>query len=57
MVVLQTTNNVFDTKLYDHVTPASLLAWQRVRVTNMMANNGEQWSNLLAKYNSGKKTK
>ena len=55
MVVLQTTNSVFDTKLYDHVTPASLLAWQRVRVANMVANNGAQWSNLLAKYNSGKK--
>lgn len=53
MVLLQTTNNIFDTSLYRLVKPQSLFAWQRVRVANMMANSGQEWSNLIAMYNSG----
>jgi len=53
MVLLQTTNNVFDTSLYDHIKPESLLTWQRVRVANHMAENGEQWYQAVKRYNSG----
>lgn len=56
MVMLQTTNNVFNTSLYDFVVPQSVFAWQRVRVANMMASSGKEWGTLMAKYNSGKKT-
>lgn len=51
--MLQTTNNVFNKELYNFVKPESLFAWQRVRVANMMANGGEEWSKVIAKYNSG----
>ena len=54
MVMLQTTNNVFNKELYDYVKPESLFAWQRVRVANMMANGGQEWAKVLAQYNSGK---
>lgn len=57
MVLLQTTNNVFNTSLYKYVQPKSLLAWQRVRVANMMAHNGRQWADIFSKYNSGEKLK
>ena len=53
MVMLQTTNNVFNASLYQYVHTESLLAWQRVRVANMMAHNGQEWAATLGKYNSG----
>ncbi|KAK3089734.1 hypothetical protein FSP39_006039 [Pinctada imbricata] len=53
MVMLQTTNNVFNTSLYQYVSSESLLAWQRVRVANMMAHDGKQWGQVFSLYNSG----
>ena len=53
LVMLQTTNNVFDTSLYKQVKPESLLAWQRVRAANMMAHNGQEWYKAVSQYNSG----
>lgn len=53
LVMLQTTNNVFNRSLYKLITPQSVLAWQRVRVANMMARSGKQWYKVLKLYNSG----
>lgn len=53
LVLLQTTNSVYNKTLLKLVTPQSLLAWQRVRVANMMANDGRQWAEIFSKYNSG----
>ncbi|XP_054447379.1 phospholipase B-like 1 [Pteronotus mesoamericanus] len=53
LVLLQTTNMVFNKTLLKLVTPQSLLAWQRVRVANMMANDGKQWAEIFSRYNSG----
>ncbi|XP_043929904.1 phospholipase B-like 1 isoform X2 [Protopterus annectens] len=53
LVMLQTTNQVFNSKLFKEVEPQSLFAWQRVRVANMMANNGQAWGRIFEKYNSG----
>ncbi|KAL4240707.1 Phospholipase B-like 1 [Mactra antiquata] len=53
LVMLQTTNNVFNTTLYDLVSPTSLLAWHRVRLANMMAHGGNEWAKLFAEFNSG----
>jgi len=53
MVMLQTTNNVFNPVLFSRIKPQSLLAWQRVRVANMMANSGEEWYEEVRRYNSG----
>ncbi|XP_019792934.1 phospholipase B-like 1 isoform X1 [Tursiops truncatus] len=53
LVLLQTTNSVYNKTLLQHVVPKSLLAWQRVRVANMMANGGKQWAEVFSKYNSG----
>lgn len=51
--MLQTTNNVFNTSLYKYVIPQSLLAWQRVRIANMMAHTGKEWVDIVARQNSG----
>ncbi|BFZ21350.1 hypothetical protein BsWGS_24390 [Bradybaena similaris] len=53
MVMLQTTPGIFNTSLYEYVKPESLLAWQRVRIANMMAHNGREWTDIISKYNSG----
>ena len=54
LVMLQTTNNVFNKTLYKQVVPQSLMAWQRVRIAHMMASTGKEWAQILARYNSGK---
>ena len=54
VVLLQTTNNVFNRTLYQSVVPQSLLAWQRLRVANMMSSTGSEWAEIFKKYNSGK---
>ncbi|XP_064627563.1 phospholipase B-like 1 isoform X2 [Lineus longissimus] len=53
LVMVQTTNNVFNTSLFDVVKPQSLLAWQRVLTANRMARDGEEWAKIFAKHNSG----
>lgn len=53
LVMVQTTNNIFNADLYKLVHPQSLLAWHRVRAANLMAHNGAEWSEIVARYNSG----
>lgn len=53
MVMLQTTNNIFNKTLYDLVVPQSLFAWQRVRISHKLANSGAEWGALFSQYNSG----
>ena len=53
LVMLQTTNSLFNHSLYDLVKPESVLAWQRVRVASMIAGSAEEWHELMAFHNSG----
>ncbi|XP_074934983.1 phospholipase B-like 1 [Phalacrocorax aristotelis] len=53
LVMLQTTNSVFNQTLIKQVVPESLLAWQRVRIANMMADGGKTWAETFSKCNSG----
>lgn len=53
MVVLQTTNHIFNNSILDILTPRSAVSWQRVRVANMLAANGSAWADLLAREQSG----
>lgn len=54
LILLQTTNSVYNKTLLKLVVPETLLAWQRVRVANMMAEGGKDWAEIFSKYNSGK---
>ena len=51
--MLQTTNNVFNTKLYDLIVPETLPAWFRVRAANALAETGEEWYETVKRENSG----
>ncbi|XP_015275209.1 PREDICTED: phospholipase-B 81-like [Gekko japonicus] len=53
LIMLQTTNSVFNQSLLKQVVPESLFAWQRVRLANMMADSGKTWAQMFAKQNSG----
>ncbi|XP_051011463.1 phospholipase B-like 1 [Acomys russatus] len=53
LILLQTTNSVYNKTLLKLVVPETLLAWQRVRVANMMAKGGKDWAEIFSKYNSG----
>ncbi|XP_035037402.1 phospholipase B-like 1 [Hippoglossus stenolepis] len=53
LMMTQTTNNVFNSSLFESVTPHSLLAWQRVRLAHSLAHTGEEWAQTFSKHNSG----
>uniref|UniRef100_A0A665WAU5 Phospholipase B-like n=1 Tax=Echeneis naucrates TaxID=173247 RepID=A0A665WAU5_ECHNA len=53
LMMTQTTNNVFNSSLFDNITPKSLLAWQRVRLAHNLAHTGEEWAKTFSMYNSG----
>lgn len=53
LLMLETTNGIYNYSLYDLITPQSLYAWQRVRMANHVANSGKQWYEVFKKYNSG----
>jgi len=53
LVMLETSNGIFNQSLYDLVQPKSLFAWQRVRLANHMAHDGMEWGKYIRDYNSG----
>ena len=53
LVMLQTTNGIYNKTLYDLATPKALLAWHRVRLANWLASGGREWAGYLTRYNSG----
>jgi hypothetical protein len=53
LVVIETTNGNMNQKLYDLVTPESLLTWQRIPVANSMATGGADWTSTFSRHNSG----
>ncbi|KAM9716279.1 phospholipase B-like 1 [Menidia menidia] len=53
LLMTQTSIGIFNASLFSQLSPYSLLAWQRVRLANSLAHNGEEWAKLFSKYNSG----
>jgi len=53
MVVMETSDNIFNQSLYNLVVPQSLLSWQRTALANRLATSGEEWVKVFAMYNSG----
>jgi len=52
-VILQTTNNVYNTSLFPLVSADSLLSWHRVRLANTLAIDGDDWARLFRREASG----
>lgn len=53
MVIVETTNSVFEDSLYDLMTNRALLSWQRCMLANVMANSPQRWTEVFSEYNSG----
>ena len=53
LLVMETTNPIFDKNLYKKVNPNALLTWVRVMVANRLASSAEYWTNIFKKENSG----
>ncbi|KAJ0397666.1 hypothetical protein P43SY_007739 [Pythium insidiosum] len=51
--VLETTNGVFNEKLYDAVTPHAVPCWVRSVVATRLATDGPSWASTFANHNSG----
>ncbi|KAG9393605.1 Phospholipase B-like [Carpediemonas membranifera] len=53
MVVMETTNSIMNTTLYQFVKPQTLLTWMRVPLAIRMAATPQQWFEVFEKENSG----
>jgi hypothetical protein len=47
LVVLETTDHIFDETIFAALSPHTLLSWQRVRTALLLANSGEEWTNIF----------
>lgn len=53
LYVVETTNQIFKPELYDLLTPESLLTWMRTMIAHRLSDDGETWTKVFARYNSG----
>ncbi|KAK7480064.1 hypothetical protein BaRGS_00028701, partial [Batillaria attramentaria] len=53
MVTTETTNPIFNDALYKHIQPKCVLEGVRVTVANRLAEDGDDWSETFARFNSG----
>lgn len=54
LVVIETTLNILNEKLYEMSDPSSnVLAWVRNLVSNRMVSTGREWTEVFSKHNSG----
>jgi hypothetical protein len=53
MGVMETTNGVLDSTLYQKVTPNTLLTWTRMPIANGIATSGKQWTDIFSILQSG----
>jgi len=53
LYVMETTNNVFNTSLFDILTPESFTCWLRTMIALRLAGNSKEWCEIFEKYNSG----
>eukprot|EP00882_Tetradesmus_deserticola_P007826 GHRQ01008238.1.p1 GENE.GHRQ01008238.1~~GHRQ01008238.1.p1 ORF type:complete len:602 (+),score=264.47 GHRQ01008238.1:263-1807(+) len=53
LVVLETTNHIYNFTILEGLSPASVPSWQRVRAANLLASNGSAWVDIFKRHNSG----
>ena len=53
LVVIQTTNGIYNASVYAETTPQSLPAWARIRAANVLAQTGDEWAEVYSTHNSG----
>lgn len=53
LVVLETTNNVYNYTLYDRLHPRTILSWVRAVTANYLAGTPDVWHRIMREHNSG----
>eukprot|EP01084_Bolivina_argentea_P135749 239153_1 len=53
LVSMETTNSIYNNKLFKLLIPQSLFTWQRARIANALSSNVYEWVDMFSKYNSG----
>jgi len=53
LVIIETSNSIFNNSLYDLITPQTLPYWVRNMVANRLATCGQEWHELFYRFNSG----
>jgi len=53
LVIMETTNDVFNQSLYQFVTPQTVPYWVRITVASRMASTGPEWVQWFSMFNSG----
>ncbi|KAF5842106.1 phospholipase B-domain-containing protein [Dunaliella salina] len=53
LIVLETTDHIFNPNVYAGLSTQTLLSWQRVRTALMLAQSGEEWLSIFKYKNSG----
>jgi len=53
LVVYETTNSIYRNWLYKLLTPESLLTFVRPVIANRLARDGDSWTKIVERYNSG----
>ena len=53
LYVIETTNTVYNTTLYDLLTPKSIFSSIRSVLANRLSGNGREWGEIFARENSG----
>lgn len=52
LVVMETTNSVFNKEILKKITPECVFTWIRSPLSNRLAGNGKEWTDLFSKYSS-----
>lgn len=53
LVVIETTNHIFDPRLLENLSKFTLPSWIRVRSAFLLAESGQEWVRQFSSYNSG----
>ena len=53
LLVMETTNFIFNNELYKLIKPETLLTWVRTMISNRLASSAEDWAYIFQKENSG----
>lgn len=57
IIMVETTNGIYNKSLYTLVKPESLWAWQRVRLANLLSPDGPTWGDIMSWHNSVRVTR
>ena len=51
LLVMETTNTIFNNELYKLIKPETLLTWIRTMISNRLASSAEDWTDIFQKEN------